>query len=135
MRVCVSLNTFPFCLQEVYTCISQRASGEREMICGSVSGKLSIWDPDLDDPVGEAQDPSGQRINCIACSPSGNYAATCGVDQQVKVWDVSEEGQCKLIGEGQGHSSSVSGVAWSPDEKQIVSVGDDCCICVWNFYA
>jgi WD40 repeat protein len=120
---------------EVYTCITQRSSGEREMIVGSASGKLTIWDPDLDKPVGEAQDPSGQCVTCISCSPSGNFAATCGKDGQVKIWDCSVEGELTLVGEpGQGHSSSVCGVAWSPDEKQLVSVGEDCCICVWNFY-
>ena len=33
-----------------------------------------------------------------------------------------------------GHSARVLSLRWSPDEKQIVSVGADCCICVWNFF-
>ena len=32
------------------------------------------------------------------------------------------------------HAASVSAVAWSPDQRQLVSVGLDGAICVWNFY-
>jgi WD40 repeat protein len=28
----------------------------------------------------------------------------------------------------------VASLRWSPDERQVVSVGDDGCVCVWNFY-
>ena len=37
-----------------------------------------------------------------------------------------------LIASGVCHSSRVNSVKWSPDEKQLVSVGDDCSICVWS---
>ena len=35
---------------------------------------------------------------------------------------------------GVAHSQSVTEAHWSPDGKQAVSVGTDCCICVWNFF-
>jgi WD40 repeat protein len=38
------------------------------------------------------------------------------------------------MAQGHGHSEDVAALRWSPDEKQVLSVGDDCCICVWNFY-
>ena len=31
-------------------------------------------------------------------------------------------------------SPEVAQAGWSPDGRQIVSVGKDCCICVWNFF-
>lgn len=40
----------------------------------------------------------------------------------------------RLMAQGHGHSDDVAALCWSPDEKQVLSVGDDCCICVWNFY-
>ena len=40
-----------------------------------------------------------------------------------------------LIASGVCHSSRVNNVRWSPDEKQLVSVGEDCSVCVWNFFA
>ena len=52
-------------------------------------------------------------------------------DNQTKVYDIRSE---SLIAVGIGHSSNVRSLEWSPDERQLVSVGNDCCICVWNFY-
>ena len=90
-------------------------------------------------------DPSKMKINCVAVSPSGKCMATCGDDYLVKIWDLTGgTGQKiaggsglpapKLIATGVCHTSAVNKVQWSPDEKQLVSVGEDCSICVWNFY-
>jgi len=35
---------------------------------------------------------------------------------------------------GIAHSHVVTAAHFSPDGKQVVSVGKDCCICVWNFF-
>lgn len=58
--------------------------------------------------------------------------AAGGDDQLVKVWDLKSG---KVISQGVCHSETIRCVRWSPDEKQLISVGDDCAICVWNFYA
>ena len=71
------------------------------------------------------------RLNKVSMSPSGRYVAVCGEDNQTKVYDIRSE---SLIAVGIGHSSNVRSLEWSPDERQLVSVGNDCCICVWNFY-
>jgi len=34
----------------------------------------------------------------------------------------------------EGHSGAVVSLDWTPDGKQIVSVGDDCSVAVWNFF-
>lgn len=33
------------------------------------------------------------------------------------------------------HSSALCALAWSPDERQLVTGGEDCCAAVFNFYA
>lgn len=58
--------------------------------------------------------------------------ATCGDDHLVKVFDLVESGE--LITVGHGHSEYVKSLHWSGDEKQVVSVGEDSCVCIWNFY-
>ena len=38
------------------------------------------------------------------------------------------------FGKTQGHSREVTGLNWSPDDKQIISISNDSSICVWNIY-
>jgi WD40 repeat protein len=57
--------------------------------------------------------------------------ATGGSDSTVRVWDVR---MGKVLQEGVGHSSRVASLQFSPDDKQLVSVGEDGCVFVWNMY-
>ena len=67
---------------------------------------------------------------CISVAPSGKIFATGGVDQMIKVWDKNGN----QISTGIGHSAQISAVEFSPDEKQLISVGLDGNIFVWNIY-
>lgn len=78
------------------------------------------------------QDPSRSKCNALKVSPSGRYIATCGEDHLVKIFDLVDGGQLASV--GHGHSEYVLGLEWSGDEKQLVSVGEDACVCIWNFY-
>jgi WD40 repeat protein len=111
--------------------ISQRKDSEYEIISAGVDGKLLMWDIDYPDYQGMLLDPNKSQLKCCSVSPSGRYLATSGDDQLIKVWDLKTN---KVIGQGVCHSMDVLGVQWSPDERQLVSVGADCAICVWNFY-
>lgn len=71
------------------------------------------------------------EATCIAMSHSGEYFASGGTDQQVKLWKL--EGGT-LIMEGTGHSAPLKGLAFSPDDRQLISVGEDGNIFVWNIY-
>jgi WD40 repeat protein len=39
-----------------------------------------------------------------------------------------------LEGTSSGHSLPALALKWSPDEKQVISAGDDCGIYIWNFF-
>ena len=56
----------------------------------------------------------------------------CGVDADADV--LCDTQTLKIVSQSMGHSGRALGVRWSPDEKQVVTVGTDCCIAVWNFY-
>ena len=112
--------------------MSQRLDSEQEIITCDGNGRMLLWDCDYPDPVQMIQDPSRTTIQAVTVSPSGRYVVSCGNDQLVKIFDLMEGG--KLLTVGHGHSGYVMDIQWSPDEKQVVSVGDDCCVCVWNFY-
>jgi len=114
-----------------FTSLAQRTDNELELVTTGSDGRILFWDCDEPAPVQNILDPNRMRLNCISMSPSGRYVAVCGEDNQTKVYEIRTE---SLIAVGIGHSNNVRSLQWSPDERQIVSVGTDSCICVWNFY-
>ena len=83
------------------------------------------------DPVIAVQDPTKTALKCIAVSPSGRYVAFAGDDCLLKILEVATDAVLSI---GQAHSASVTSVMWTPDERQVISGGEDTCLCVWNFY-
>ncbi|KAG5190579.1 quinon protein alcohol dehydrogenase-like superfamily [Tribonema minus] len=124
--------------------LTQRRDSEHELITGDALGDVLAWDCDARDPVMAARSSSAQqrgggsggappRVRCVAVSPSGRFLAASGDDGVVKVMDLGDE-HWRVVACGHGHSDGVAALAWSCDEKQIISGGVDCSICVWNFY-
>jgi WD40 repeat protein len=48
------------------------------------------------------------------------------------VWRLSDAAAPLSV--GLAHSNEVCQAHFSPDGKQIVSVGKDACVCVWNWF-
>ncbi|XP_037541969.1 mitogen-activated protein kinase-binding protein 1-like [Nematolebias whitei] len=75
---------------------------------------------------------SGKTITALSFSPDGKYLVTgeCGHLPAVRLWDVAEQRQ---VAELQKHKYGVSCVAFSPNNKYIVSVGNqyDMMVNVW----
>jgi len=111
--------------------MSQRYDSENELVTCGLDGKIMFWDIDYPDPVQVLNDPDKTQLLCIAVSPSGKYLAVGCDDEIVKIWNLKAG---TIIAQGSCHSSSVLSVAWSPDEKQIISTSKDCSIAIWNFY-
>lgn len=115
-----------------YTTLQQRKDNEQELITGGTDGKLLFWDCDvIETPVMAMQDPSQSCVNGMSVSPSGRFIALCSDDYHVKIFDIQRQ---TLLAAKLGHSARVRAIEWSPDERQVVSVGEDCCIAVWNWY-
>ena len=113
------------------TDVTQRKDSELELMTCDIVGRLLSWDIDARDPVMAVQDPSKESLRTISVSPSGRFLAFAGDDCLLKVLDITS-GQVLSI--GQGHSNIIRTLVWTPDEKQILTGGDDYCICVWNFF-
>lgn len=111
--------------------MSQRLDSENELVTSDSSGRLLQWDIDARDPILAIHDPSKAAIRTCEVSKSGRFLAFSGDDQMLKVLDIRTN---EVLAVGNSHSNSVKVVTWSPDEKQIISGGDDNCLCIWNFY-
>eukprot|EP00658_Telonema_sp_P-2_P059865 TRINITY_DN48966_c0_g1_i1.p1 TRINITY_DN48966_c0_g1~~TRINITY_DN48966_c0_g1_i1.p1 ORF type:complete len:539 (-),score=109.66 TRINITY_DN48966_c0_g1_i1:379-1995(-) len=105
---------------------------QNTFLTGGQEKKITYWDVREPDPV-QTIDPAhvDAEAMCMTISHSGEYLATGGTDQQVKLWKLSTG---ELIVDGTGHSATVNGLAFSPDDRQLISVGDDGNILVWNVY-
>ncbi len=68
----------------------------------------------------------------LAPANTRDVVATGGTDGIVRLWDVRSSGHC--LAECVGHSGDVKKVVWAPDDKQLVSVGADGAILLWNVY-
>jgi WD40 repeat protein len=113
------------------TCMAQRLDSEREVLVCDNRGRTFHLDIDVRDPVGVFQDPSRSALLCCALSPSGLFLATAGDDTVLRIVLLQTgETVCAV----KGHSASVRSLMWTSDGRQLVSTGDDTCICIWNFY-
>lgn len=94
---------------------------------------IGIWDLRSRDPVSRTPNPHGKgEALTINLSGDGTTFATGGTDGMVKLWDTRRPDSS--IAEGLGHSSAVAGVCFAPDQKQLVSVGYDGAVFVWNVF-
>lgn len=115
----------------IMTCMTQRFQREYELITSDSLGRLLYWDIDYRDPVIMVQDPSHSAIKACAISPTGRFIAFAGVDEVLKVLD---ELTHRVIALGHSHCGEILSLAWTADEKQIITGGADTCLSVWNFY-
>jgi WD40 repeat protein len=99
--------------------------------CGK-ERSITFWDLRDPYPAKQIQPAHDGEGTCIATlNGSDHVFATGGTDQVVKLWDART---CRVVTEGLGHSGCIRDVQFSPDDKQLLSVGDDGNIFVWNLY-
>merc|ERR1719421_186854 len=119
-----------------FTGLTQRKDHEKEMLTVGLDGRLLFWDVDYADPVG-CLTPTcpymegNSKLLCGEVSPHGRYLACAGQEHLLYLFDLQT---CEQIQALEGHSKAVVRMAWSPDQKQLVTVSQDSCLAVWNFF-
>jgi len=68
-------------------------------------------------------------VNTLNLTSDGEYFVSGGADKVVRVWHY-DEGYCLRV--GLAHSGIISKCLVSPDQKNIVSVGDEGAIMIWK---
>lgn len=105
------------------------ASNQTSVITAGQEKTMTYWDLRMADPVRVIE--LDEEVNSMSLSPDDRFLATAGSGLLVKVWDVAAGAPRSA---GSGHSRVIQKLSFSPDGKQVVSVGLDHSIFVWNFY-
>jgi len=67
----------------------------------------------------------------IVRSNSGKYIAIGGTAGVIRLLDYSSGEE---VASARGHSNTITKLAFSPDDRQLVSVGQDGCIFIWCIF-
>ncbi|KAL7509707.1 hypothetical protein ACHAXN_011948 [Cyclotella atomus] len=102
---------------------------ESQYLSGSANNKIGFWDAYDGMPIrfitgGESD------ITCLDVQYNGTYFVSGGADKMINVWNYDNG---KIEASGKGHSGKINKVVFSPDQKSIVSVGEEGGIFIWKF--
>ena len=97
--------------------------------------KITYWDlrktqPEVvleSSPYKEETD----ELNSIAISRNNKYFVVGGALGILRIFEFSNG---RFVDDCRAHSNSISSVAFSPDDKQIISTGKDGLVAVWNVF-
>jgi WD40 repeat protein len=95
--------------------------------------RLQLWDlreAAAAQSFGPVHGANGEGTT-LAAAHGRDLVATGGTDGVVRLWDLR---MGRAVGDCVGHSGTVNKVAWSPDDKQIASVGADGALLLWNIF-
>ena len=73
----------------------------------------------------------GWLLLFLISSHDGVLLATGGTAGKVRIWDYATRQQ---LSSALSHSARINSIAFSPDDKQVVSVGDDGSVVVWYIF-
>jgi WD40 repeat protein len=104
---------------------------------GGEDHKLKIWDLKNRSLIHKIENNKGSRsadIYCISFHPNNNYIATCGwesykTENSVLIWDLNTG---NLSFNLTGHISGIYSICFTPNGKQLLSIGQDKTIRVWD---
>ena len=68
-------------------------------------------------------------VRCVAYSPDGKILASGGIDNTIRLWEVSTGDSLSIL---EGHSGDINSVAFSQDGEWIASGSDDGTVRLWK---
>ncbi|MEM9772418.1 MAG: WD40 repeat domain-containing protein [Cyanobacteria bacterium P01_D01_bin.73] len=84
---------------------------------GNIGGVVSLWNPETGEKLRTLLNWGESRVDAVAFSPDGN-ALAIGQGKAVRLWNVVTGEELSTIS---GHTETVASVAFSPDDKTIIS--------------
>jgi WD40 repeat protein len=109
-------------------------SDGRVLALSGGEGMFRVFDVATGKEMGKFQGHRG-HVTALALSPDGKRLAAGGVDNRIRVWQISDsakEGTNPLLYSVFAHEAPILRLAYSPNGRTIVSTGEDRAIKVWN---
>jgi WD40 repeat protein len=101
---------------------------ESQYLTCSANFKIGYWDA-FDGSGIRMIDGGESDMTCLDIQSDGNLFVSGSADRSVRVWNYDDG---LTIAMGKVHSGTVNSVAISPDQKQVVSVGSEGGIFIWD---
>ena len=102
---------------------------ESQLITTGSDRKITYWDTFDGQAIRMLDGSEEGEVNTLAINREGNHFASGGEDQVVKVWSYDEG---VVLFEGIGHSASIQKIVFTPDQQNLISVGSEGAIFIWN---
>ncbi|CAG9315816.1 unnamed protein product [Blepharisma stoltei] len=102
---------------------------ESQLLTTGSDRKITYWDTFDGQSIRMLDGSEEGEVNALAITREGDYFVSGGEDQRVKLWSYDEG---VILYEGIGHSGSINKIAFSPDQRNIVTVGAEGAIFMWN---
>eukprot|EP01060_Flectonema_neradi_P041009 TRINITY_DN9560_c1_g1_i1.p1 TRINITY_DN9560_c1_g1~~TRINITY_DN9560_c1_g1_i1.p1 ORF type:complete len:687 (+),score=88.60 TRINITY_DN9560_c1_g1_i1:40-2100(+) len=114
---------------------TQRRSGERELVAATYDGVIHMYDIDYQQPVFSTSNNPRKHISSIEINPAGNAFVTSHQDGSLTVYSMDvNKPAATILAQLSSHSSEAVKCVWTADGKQLISIGSDGEICIWNYY-
>lgn len=88
---------------------------------------VKLWQRPASSRVREI--PVGAVVTTVAVSANGQWLATAGADNAIKLWNLADGQPGKTLA---GHAASVHSLAFNSDGSKLASASEDKTIRVWN---
>ena len=98
------------------------------LTCGT-DRKLTYWDVVDGNPIRILDGSQNDVLNTLAVDAEGSRFVVGGGDKVVKVFAYDEG---VMGAKGVGHSGDITAVVIAPDQRTIVSIGEEGAIMIWN---
>lgn len=102
---------------------------ESQLITTGSDRKITYWDTFDGQAIRMLDGSEDGEVNALAITEQGEHFASGGEDQVLRIWSYDEG---NVIYTGVGHSSSITKLAFSPDQRTLVSVGAEGSVLMWS---
>lgn len=110
-------------------CVDLRGSCTFLMASSGDDRRVLLWDASTGQQIDELRHTHTAAINSIAFSPDGRLLATGSSDFTVRILDIENDRELKVLSQ---HTNFVSSVAFSPNGQVIASGSTDETVILWG---